>query len=77
MNQIFQETSLLDLVVSILILQSYVHRQGLEVCRDEIATGIANRDGYSACVDDIFVTDGASPAVSYEDHGYQATPSYH
>ncbi|MCH1923182.1 hypothetical protein L9G15_27605, partial [Shewanella sp. A3A] len=31
--------------------------------RDEIAAGIAARDGFHASGDNIFLTDGASPAV--------------
>lgn len=37
--------------------------QGVTVCRDDIAAGIAARDGYPANPEDIFVTDGASPGV--------------
>lgn len=37
--------------------------QGIKVCRDDIAAGIATRDGYPANPDDIYITDGASPGV--------------
>jgi alanine transaminase len=32
--------------------------------RDAIAAGIAARDGFPANADDIFLTDGATPAVN-------------
>lgn len=38
--------------------------QGIRVCRDDIAAGIAARDGYPANPEDIYITDGASPGVS-------------
>uniref|UniRef100_A0A7I3ZYB5 Aminotransferase class I/classII large domain-containing protein n=1 Tax=Physcomitrium patens TaxID=3218 RepID=A0A7I3ZYB5_PHYPA len=44
---------------------AYSHSQGVTVCRDDIAAGIAARDGYPANPEDIFVTDGASPGVPY------------
>ncbi|RRT81340.1 hypothetical protein B296_00021361, partial [Ensete ventricosum] len=37
--------------------------QGIKGLRDAIADGIAARDGFPANPDDIFLTDGASPAV--------------
>lgn len=37
--------------------------QGIKGLRDDIASAIAARDGYSANTDDIFLTDGASPGV--------------
>jgi aspartate/methionine/tyrosine aminotransferase len=37
--------------------------QGIKSLRDEIAVGIAARDGFHASGDNIFLTDGASPAV--------------
>ena len=37
--------------------------QGIKGLRDEIAAGIAARDGFHASGDNIFLTDGASPAV--------------
>ena len=37
--------------------------QGIKGLRDAIAAGIAARDGFPANADDIFLTDGASPAV--------------
>lgn len=42
---------------------AYSHSQGIKVCRDDIAAGIAARDGYPANADDIYITDGASPGV--------------
>ncbi|RWW19870.1 hypothetical protein GW17_00016043 [Ensete ventricosum] len=36
---------------------------GIKGLRDAIAAGIADRDGFPANPDDIFLTDGASPAV--------------
>ncbi|XP_078432869.1 alanine aminotransferase 2 isoform X2 [Wolffia australiana] len=42
---------------------AYSHSQGIKGLRDLIAAGIAARDGFPANGDDIFLTDGASPAV--------------
>ncbi|KAL3700983.1 hypothetical protein R1sor_019005 [Riccia sorocarpa] len=42
---------------------AYSHSQGVKSIREEIAAGIAARDGYPANADDIFLTDGASPGV--------------
>ncbi|KAJ6816652.1 alanine aminotransferase 2-like [Iris pallida] len=42
---------------------AYSHSQGIKGLRDAIAAGIAARDGYPSNSDDIFLTDGASPAV--------------
>ncbi|KAG6527987.1 alanine aminotransferase 2-like [Zingiber officinale] len=42
---------------------AYSHSQGIKGLRDAIAAGIAERDGFPANPDDIFLTDGASPAV--------------
>ncbi|CAI5945780.1 unnamed protein product [Closterium sp. NIES-65] len=42
---------------------AYSHSQGLPLCRQVVAEGIAQRDGHAASADDIFLTDGASPAV--------------
>ncbi|XP_072991936.1 alanine aminotransferase 2-like [Typha latifolia] len=42
---------------------AYSHSQGVKGLRDAIAEGIAVRDGFPANADDIFLTDGASPAV--------------
>ncbi|KAG0597947.1 hypothetical protein M758_12G032500 [Ceratodon purpureus] len=42
---------------------AYSHSQGIKVCRDDIAAGIAARDGYPSNSDDIYITDGASPGV--------------
>ncbi|ONK75158.1 uncharacterized protein A4U43_C03F13960 [Asparagus officinalis] len=42
---------------------AYSHSQGIKGLRDAIAAGIAARDGYPCKAEDIFLTDGASPAV--------------
>ncbi|KAG0470665.1 hypothetical protein HPP92_017365 [Vanilla planifolia] len=42
---------------------AYSHSQGIKGLRESIAVGIALRDGYPCNADDIFLTDGASPAV--------------
>ena len=42
---------------------SYSESQGLEVVREEVAQFITARDGYPAHASDVFLTDGASPAV--------------
>lgn len=42
---------------------AYSHSKGIKSLRIEIAEGIAERDGYPAEADDIFLTDGASAAV--------------
>ncbi|XP_025879999.1 alanine aminotransferase 2 isoform X2 [Oryza sativa Japonica Group] len=42
---------------------AYSHSQGIKGLRDEIAAGIASRDGFPANADDIFLTNGASPGV--------------
>ncbi|RZR91440.1 hypothetical protein BHM03_00019554 [Ensete ventricosum] len=42
---------------------AYSHSQGIKGLRDAIADGIAARDGFPANPDDIFLTDGASPAI--------------
>ncbi|KAF6170267.1 hypothetical protein GIB67_013242 [Kingdonia uniflora] len=42
---------------------AYSHSQGVQGLRDSIAAGIAARDGFPADPNDIFLTDGASPAV--------------
>ncbi|KAH6757792.1 alanine aminotransferase 2 [Perilla frutescens var. hirtella] len=52
---------------------AYSHSQGIKGLRDTIAGGIQARDGFPADPNDIFLTDGASPAVqiiiprSYDD----------
>ena len=38
--------------------------QGIKGLRDTIAAGIEARDGFPADPNDIFLTDGASPAVT-------------
>ncbi|XP_045789054.1 alanine aminotransferase 2-like [Trifolium pratense] len=42
---------------------AYSHSQGIQGLRDTIAAGIGERDGFPCNADDIFLTDGASPAV--------------
>ncbi|XP_027122588.1 alanine aminotransferase 2 isoform X3 [Coffea arabica] len=42
---------------------AYSHSQGIKGLRETIAAGIAERDGFPADPNDIFLTDGASPAV--------------
>ncbi|GAA0140252.1 transaminase [Lithospermum erythrorhizon] len=42
---------------------AYSHSQGIKGLRDTIAAGIEVRDGFPANPNDIFLTDGASPAV--------------
>ncbi|XP_057979904.1 alanine aminotransferase 2-like [Malania oleifera] len=42
---------------------AYSHSQGIKGLRDTIAAGIAARDGFPADPNDLFLTDGASPAV--------------
>ncbi|KAK4413718.1 Alanine aminotransferase 1, mitochondrial [Sesamum alatum] len=42
---------------------AYSHSQGIKGLRDKIAAGIEARNGYQADPNDIFLTDGASPAV--------------
>jgi alanine transaminase len=39
--------------------------QGIKGLRDTIAAGIEARDGFPADPNDIFLTDGASPAVTF------------
>lgn len=39
--------------------------QGIKGLRETIAAGIEARDGFPANANDIFLTDGASPGVSY------------
>lgn len=50
--------------------------QGIKGLRDTIAAGIEARDGYPADPNDIFLTDGASPAVSLYYHSILQTQSY-
>ncbi|XP_020250756.1 alanine aminotransferase 2-like [Asparagus officinalis] len=42
---------------------AYIHSQGIKGLHDAIAAGIAARNGYPCKAEDIFSTDGASPAV--------------
>ncbi|XAR51304.1 Alanine transaminase [Bertholletia excelsa] len=42
---------------------AYSHSQGIKGLRDTIAAGIEARDGFPADPNDIYLTDGASPAV--------------
>lgn len=43
-----------------------LHLQGIKGLRDTIAAGIEARDGFPADPNDIFLTDGASPAVTFK-----------
>lgn len=42
---------------------AYSESKGAKICREHVAFGIANRDGYSCDIDDLWLTDGASSAV--------------
>ncbi|WJX92344.1 Alanine--glyoxylate aminotransferase 2, mitochondrial [Trifolium repens] len=42
---------------------AYSHSQGIRGLRDTIAAGIEERDGFPANANDIFLTDGAGPAI--------------
>ncbi|TMW68812.1 hypothetical protein Poli38472_006280 [Pythium oligandrum] len=42
---------------------AYGHSKGVDVVRAEVASFLERRDGYPADPEDIFLTDGASPAV--------------
>ena len=42
---------------------AYTESQGIAIVRDEVAAFLEARDGYAADPGEIFVTDGASPAV--------------
>lgn len=42
---------------------AYSHSQGVETLRKSVADGIAARDGHPSSPSDIYLTDGASPAV--------------
>ncbi|KAL6144391.1 hypothetical protein ACLB2K_055084 [Fragaria x ananassa] len=42
---------------------AYSHSQGIKGLRDSISAGIEARDGYPSDPNDLFLTDGASPAV--------------
>lgn len=44
---------------------AYSHSQGVKICREDVARGIEARDGHASSPEDIFLTDGASPAVHY------------
>jgi alanine transaminase len=44
---------------------AYSHSQGIRGLRDTIAVGIEERDGFPANANDIFLTDGAGPAVCF------------
>ena len=43
----------------------FFQRQGIKGLRDTIAAGIEACDGFPADPNDIFLTDGASPAASF------------
>lgn len=42
---------------------AYTHSQGVELCRQHVAQGIKERDGYDCNVEDLYLTEGASGAV--------------
>eukprot|EP00887_Chlorella_sp_A99_P000540 scaffold17.g540.t1 len=42
---------------------AYTESQGALVCREHVAAGIAARDGHPCDAEDLWLTDGASPAV--------------
>eukprot|EP00270_Netrium_digitus_P002663 TRINITY_DN13023_c0_g1_i5.p1 TRINITY_DN13023_c0_g1~~TRINITY_DN13023_c0_g1_i5.p1 ORF type:complete len:574 (-),score=127.74 TRINITY_DN13023_c0_g1_i5:199-1920(-) len=42
---------------------AYTHSQGIQICREDVASAIERRDGHPSSPDDIFLTDGASPGV--------------
>jgi alanine transaminase len=42
---------------------AYSHSKGVEVVRQEVASFLEKRDGFSADPEDIFLTDGASPGI--------------
>lgn len=42
---------------------AYGHSKGVEVVREQVAAFLERRDGYPADPEDIYLTDGASPAV--------------
>lgn len=42
---------------------AYSESKGAKICREHVAYGISNRDGYSCDIDDLWLTDGASSAV--------------
>jgi alanine transaminase len=44
---------------------AYSHSQGIRGLHDTIAVGIEERDGFPANANDIFLTDGAGPAVCF------------
>ena len=55
---------------------SSVFHQGIKGLRDSIAAGIEARDGYPSDPNDLFLTDGASPAVSLDYHSILQRHSY-
>ena len=42
---------------------AYSHSKGVEVVRQEVASFLEKRDGFSADPEDIYLTDGASPGI--------------
>ncbi|VEU23736.1 DEKNAAC104848 [Brettanomyces naardenensis] len=54
-----------ELLKSIGSIGAYSHSQGVKIVRDAVANYITRRDGFPADADDIFLTAGASTAVSY------------
>ena len=44
---------------------AYTESKGARICREHVAKGISERDGYECDIDNLWLTDGASIAVDY------------
>ena len=44
---------------------AYSESKGALICREHVAKGISERDGYPCDVDNLWLTDGASASVNY------------
>lgn len=44
---------------------AYSESKGATICREHVAKGISERDGYPCDINDLWLTDGASAAVNY------------
>lgn len=44
---------------------AYSESKGARICREHVAKGISERDGYECDIDNLWLTDGASVAVDY------------
>jgi alanine transaminase len=44
---------------------AYSESKGARICREHVAKGISERDGYECDIDNLWLTDGASIAVDY------------